>query len=159
MDIHSLLDHSGSEGNPLVLFQACAAAAGPRGTSLFQCLSREMQDTRIVGFTRLLALAPTTRRDLPDGTSCVLPDNARVTNSPSDPSRSIIDQPTPWSDEEVRRFPAAMPRATHAREFLNGSEVIIPPRGGERRSSYDPYRPRQAYGGRGIPPSYSCRLR
>jgi hypothetical protein len=122
-DLNRIL-HRG-RGTPLVILYACAAAARHRDTpagvdSLLPWMSNWLENTRVVGFTRLLTLDGLRTHDLASGGICLAPD-VFETQEEYVYGRDIRAQGT--GDVTGTRLPMAGPESASAVEYLNGRRI------------------------------------
>ncbi|MEZ5352928.1 MAG: hypothetical protein R2762_09860 [Bryobacteraceae bacterium] len=115
----------GAPRQPTLILYACAAAARHRDTpagtdSLIEWMSGWMENTRVVGFTRLLTLDGLRTVDLAERRFCLAPDVFETTEE-YDYGRDIRAQGT--ADASAGRLPVASPDSISAIVYLNGRRV------------------------------------
>ena len=133
-------------GRPTVILYACAAGARHRdntsGMTLLEWMSGWMENTRVVGFTRLLTLDGLRTQDLRGGGFCLAPDVFETTEE-YEYSRDIRDQMGSGTAEGALSL--AGTESTSAVEYLNGRRVSARTRtarpAGRPRSGGRPARP------------------
>ena len=140
-------------GRPTVILYACAAGARHRdntnGVTLLEWMSSWMEDTRIVGFTRLLTTDGLRSRDLAEGGVCLAPDVFETTEE-YEYGRDIRDQAGDGTAEIAPflggQVPLAGLESTSAVKYLNGQRVTHTTRSTSRRAG------RARSGGRPVRP-------
>lgn len=119
-DLNAILHRGGRRRQPTVILYACATAARHRDTpagtdSLLEWMSGWMENTRVVGFTRLLTLDGLRTVDLPERRFCLAPD-VFETAEEYEYSRDIRAQ---GGDTVTGRLPVAGPGSVSAVVYLN----------------------------------------
>lgn len=142
MDLNQIL-HRGAR--PLVILYSCAAAARHRDApvsaiGLLEWMSANMENTRIVGFTRLLTLDGLRTVDQPEERFCLAPDVFETTEE-YDYGRDIREQ----SPAASGGLALAGLDSGSAVQYLNGRRTTLssgstPSAGSRRRSPAGPRR-------------------